>query len=172
MPLHKNGEFTDDTWHVVDDESPLEPGRASIVSFDRLLGEADLSAFDGPLGVTLRPGEPVEKLEPLLDQLALVALEFPKFTDGRAYSSAKILRERFGFKGEIRAVGDVLVDQYQFMLRCGFDAFEIAKGRPLESWSKANVAMSLAYQADGSSRHGPTQSIFESRRQARNSLAA
>ena len=60
-----------------------------------------------------------------VQRFALVALEFPKFRDGRAYSYARLLRERYGFKGELRAVGDVLLEQLFFMLRTGFDAFEL-----------------------------------------------
>jgi uncharacterized protein (DUF934 family) len=77
------------------------------------------------LGVVLQPGEPVERVAGLLDQLSLVALAFPAFNDGRSFSKAELLRSRHGFAGKVRAVGQVLVDQLPHMLRVGFDEFEI-----------------------------------------------
>ena len=81
----------------------------------------------------------------------VVALEFPKFRDGRAYSYARLLRERYGFKGELRAVGEVLLEQLFFMLRTGFDAFEIESADPLEDYRTALADFSVWYQptADG-----------------------
>ena len=81
----------------------------------------------------------------------MVALAFPKFRDGRAYTSARLLRERFGFKGEVRAVGDVLREQAGFMVRCGFDAFEPADGSTPEDWERAAQRFRHVYQraADG-----------------------
>lgn len=175
MPLLKNGDFGADPWIEIDDEAPLPP-RPAIISLKRLQSDdaAALRRSTYPLGVRLSPEDPIEALEDWTNDLDLVALEFPKFTDGRAFSSASILRERYGFRGEIRAVGDVLVDQYQFMRRCGFDAFLIREGRALESWAKAKVDMTLAYQTDNPILdHRPqAQSIFEARRQRRTQDAA
>jgi uncharacterized protein (DUF934 family) len=78
------------------------------------------------LGVLLAPGEPLERIADLLDQLSLVALAFPAFTDGRSFSKAGLLRTRHGFAGAIRATGQVLVDQLPHMLRVGFDEFEVS----------------------------------------------
>ena len=78
-----------------------------------------------PLGVRLDPGFAVESLGDLLPSLALIVIAFPSFTDGRGYSMGWLLRDRLGYKGELRATGDILFDEMQFMLRCGFDAFEI-----------------------------------------------
>ncbi len=77
------------------------------------------------LGVILDPDDPLDEIIPDLQHLKMIVLNFPKFTDGRAYSTAQLLRGRLGFKGELRAVGDVLFDQLQLMQRCGFTAFEI-----------------------------------------------
>jgi len=84
---------------------------------------------------------------PDLARLALIAIEFPKFTDGRGYSVARMLRERHGFGGELRAVGWVLRDQLQYLERCGFTAFELKPGKPLESGLEAFGEISVAYQA-------------------------
>ena len=90
---------------------------------------ADFLAGGNFAAVRIEPGEDVRLLNPHLDRLKLVEIAYPKFRDGRGYSSARILREA-GFKGEIRAAGDVLVDQIEFMRRVGFDSF--APARPLD----------------------------------------
>jgi uncharacterized protein (DUF934 family) len=97
--------------------------------------------------VRLEPDEAVEDLAGDLQRLALVALAFPKFRDGRPYSAAALLRERYGFKGEIRAVGEVLRDQADFMIRCGFDAYEPADGSTPEDWNRAEHRFRHVYQA-------------------------
>ena len=76
----------------------------------------------------------------------MIALEFPKFTDGRSYSHARLLRDRYGFTGELRAVGNVLRDQFQFMLRCGFDSLEVAEARQIEGWAEAVSEIEGFYQ--------------------------
>ncbi|NIJ18969.1 uncharacterized protein (DUF934 family) [Sphingomonas naasensis] len=95
-----------------DDEAHDEPA----VSIDAFLGQSNATS------VRIEAGEDARQLIPFLDRLALVEIDFPRFRDGRGYSSARILREA-GYKGEIRASGDVLVDQMLFMRRCGFDSF-------------------------------------------------
>lgn len=95
-----------------DDEPHDEPA----VSIDAFLGQSNATA------VRIEAGEDARALIPFLDRLALVEIDFPRFRDGRGYSSARILREA-GYTGELRASGDVLVDQMLFMRRCGFDSF-------------------------------------------------
>ena len=82
----------------------------------------------------------------MLDEVTLLAVEFPKFTDGRGYSIARILRDRYGYTGELRAVGDVLHDQLLFMARCGFDAFELKAGKDIDGALAAFDAFSVYYQ--------------------------
>ena len=86
-----------------------------------------------------------------LQELAVIALEFPAFRDGRAYSYARLLREKYDFRGELRAVGDVLLEQLHFMVRTGFDAFEIQSDNPLADFEVAAADFSVWYQptADG-----------------------
>jgi len=81
-----------------------------------------------------------------------VALAFPKFLDGRHYSNARVLRERYGFKGELRASGDVLREQAQFLLRCGFDAFEASDGSTPEQWEAATRRFRHVYQRGADDR--------------------
>ena len=81
----------------------------------------------------------------------IFVLEFPKYTDGRAYSAARLLRDRYGFQGQVRASGDVLIDQYGMMQRCGFNAYEIRDDADVPSWQAAEKHISSHYQpaADG-----------------------
>ena len=177
MPLLKNGEWIEDAWRYIADDEKLPATGPKIVTLARLLGDdAEYLFHCGcQLGVRLTSGEKVEDLEPWLPRLGLVALDFPKFADGRAFSSAAILRRRYRFKGEIRATGEVLVDQYQFMRRTGFDSFEVAEGRALESWQKADIEMDVVYQYDdlapgnGQSR---ALDVWRARRDARLAVAA
>jgi len=130
-----------------DDAAPTSPG-AVILSLARFQKEGELLLSQGVrVGVRLEPDEPVEGLAYDLPRLVLVALAFPKFRDGRAYSAAALLRERYKFGGEVRAVGDVLRDQALAMLRCGFDAFEPADGATVEDWGHALQRFRHVYQA-------------------------
>ena len=126
MRFYKDGAFIDDPWHSLPDgEAPS--GAPVVMSLSAWLALGDERAtVNTPVGVRLDAGEMVDALLPDLDRLSMLALSFPKFGDGRAFSKAALLRGRHGFKGEIRAVGDVLWDQLQLMRRCGFDAFLIA----------------------------------------------
>ena len=138
MRLYKNGAFVEDSWRAVADEGPIDgPSILSLKRWTELRDTGDGS--NAPIGVKLEAGEPVDAILPDLDRLSLVALAFPKWADGRSFSKASMLRGQYGFKGEIRAVGDVLWDQLQLMRRCGFDAFEIDNEptiRALESGKK------------------------------------
>lgn len=101
----------------------------------------------GPLGVRLTPADPVEEIAALLPRLALVALEFPSPGEGRGYSQARLLRERLGFTGELRAVGaGVRQDQVFLLARCGFDAIELAAGEDAQAARRAWQRYDVAYQ--------------------------
>ena len=140
-----------DAWTTLEDGEDLVPGPV-IVSLARFGAEAEeLLAGERPVGVRLRSDEGVEGLAYDLPRLALVALEFPKFRDGRALTSAQLLRERFRFGGEVRAVGEVLREQAFFMVRCGFNAFVPSDGSSAEEWAGAAARYRHVYQshADG-----------------------
>lgn len=153
MPLLRNGAVIGDRWRRLADDDPLPGSDAVIVTLARWRADRALAGRRGPLGLALKNSEPAQALADDLRYFELIALEFPKFTDGRAYSQARILRERLGFTGELRATGQVLLDQLLFMQRCGFDAFEIAKGEPVEAWKKATESFSVFYQPTGDGRH-------------------
>lgn len=152
MPLIKGGRVVEDIWRFVSDDAALPERGAVIVSLERWQREREaMLARAAPLGVRLKAGQHPQSVADEIAAFALIALEFPKFTDGRAYSYARLLRERYGYRGELRAVGQVLRDQLLFMHRCGFDAFEIAKDDAVEAWLKALGEISVWYQptADG-----------------------
>lgn len=97
-------------------------------------------AGSGELGVWLAAGEDVAALADDVANLQVIALQFPKFTDGRSYSAATLLRSRYGYRGELRAIGYVLRDQFNYMTRCGFDALEPQAGRYSDEQLEAAVA--------------------------------
>lgn len=131
------------TWgeELVDDQPVVLPLSILLEKAEELEGR------NLPLGVVIRAGEDVEDLGPVLDRLSLVALDFPAYTDGRGYSSARVLREHLGFQGEIRAIGDVLADQLRFMLRCGFSSAQLAPHVKEDAALRALQRFSGAYQA-------------------------
>jgi uncharacterized protein (DUF934 family) len=141
----------EDPFTYVADDQDIPQGDV-ILSLARFEAEGDRLLSEGrAVGVRLKSDEEAETLAYDLPRIAVVALEFPKFRDGRAYTNARILRERYGFKGELRAVGDVLREQAHFMLRCGFDAFEPADGSSAQQWQAVTQRFSHVYQraADG-----------------------
>ena len=139
-----------DSLRFRDDEPADEPA----VSLDAFLDQPNA------VSVRIEGGDDVRRLGPALDRLKLVEIDFPRFRDGRGYSSARILRE-MGYIGELKAVGDVLVDQLLFMRRCGFDSFDPAQAIDLAVAKRALTEYDFVYQqaADGRApvwklRHG------------------
>jgi uncharacterized protein (DUF934 family) len=141
-----------DAWHL------LEPGAdlAALPDY-ALLSLADWQAahnkvaqdeeFDyAKYGVYLAPDQDPAVLKPWLAKLSLIAVQFPKFTDGRGYSIATLLRTRYGYTGELRAVGDVLRDQLFFMRRAGFDSYALREDLNAEKALAAFTDFSVMYQ--------------------------
>jgi len=128
-------------------------GARVTISHARWLKERDaLAALPAQLGLRLPNDVAVAKLAGDLDRFALIVLTFPRFTDGRAYSQARLLRGRMGFTGELRADGDVLRDQLLFMRRCGFSSFVVGARAVTEGWSKAFGEFDVFYQKTQDSR--------------------
>jgi uncharacterized protein (DUF934 family) len=153
MPLVKNGKISTDPFvHVADDEAVPEGG-AVLISAKRFLEDPALfAARVGETGVIWPNNRDLDDLVPHLGQVVVVALVFPSFRDGRAYSQARLLRERHGYKGELRATGQVLRDQFVFMLRAGFDAFEVKKESDAEAFTVTVKRYSVFYQPTGDGR--------------------
>jgi uncharacterized protein (DUF934 family) len=162
MPLLKNNTLITDTWLHADADGEIPAAGDVIVPFARLMKEFDALAMRADrLGVRLGNVDRAEALATFLPRLSVIVLPFPAFNDGRAYSIARQLRQ-MGYRGELRATGNVLPDQLQLMLQVGFDAFEITERFPLELWQKASRQMSLAYQR-GLFRRGAEAEIWTER---------
>ncbi len=145
------GDFAPDAFTSVADDAALPEG-AVLVSLARFQKDRDaLLARNTPIGVQLKAEENPEGLGEDLQRLSLVALEFPKFRDGRAFSWARMLRTRLGFKGQIRAVGDFLFDQINYQHRVGFDAWVVPDDFSVAQFRQALSEMTNVYQpsADG-----------------------
>jgi uncharacterized protein (DUF934 family) len=123
------------------------PSGPCILSLSRL--QQDEAVRNAPhlrLGVALPVDQPAEVLAPYLDRLSLVAVNFPTFRDGRGFTQARSLREHLAFSGEIRATGNILPDQYVFLLRCGITTVEIKDGADPAAWQNAADRFSFTYQ--------------------------
>jgi uncharacterized protein (DUF934 family) len=126
MPLIKGGKIVDDVWAFVEDGHELSPGGCITVSLGRFLSEHEqLLHRNRSIGVRLQVSDDPGLLAPHLDNIHLIELQFPKYTDGRGFSQSQLLRRRYQYKGEIRAIGQVLRDQLRLMIRSGFDAMQI-----------------------------------------------
>ncbi|MFO7306127.1 MAG: DUF934 domain-containing protein [Gammaproteobacteria bacterium] len=144
--LIKQREIVVDEWRYAD-EDPQGRSRALILPFARWKAEREQWwLWDGRLGVRLGPTDPVAELEHDFLRISLVAIEFGSIGEGRGYSQAQILRRRFKFTGELRAVGYVQREQLFYLARCGFDAFELREGEDLEAALSAFDEFSVAYQ--------------------------
>ena len=153
MPLVKDGKIAADLFVHVPDGAELPGDGAILVPAARFLEDPQaLLAHAGKLGVIWPNNRDIDDLVPYLDRLAAIALVFPSFRDGRAYSQARLLRERYAFEGELRATGQVLRDQFVFMLRAGFDAFEVKKESDAEAFAATVKRYSVFYQPTGDGR--------------------
>lgn len=153
MALIKHGRLVDSDFVDASGAEAIPASGPVIVSLEQWQAErAALLARGTPLGIRLRSDQPPELVADDLPHFGVVALEFPRFRDGRAYSYARLLRERYGYTGEVRAVGDVLLDQLFFMLRSGFDAFELHSADPVGDYETAVAEFSVWYQPTGDGR--------------------
>ena len=146
----RNRRVENDAWHFVGvpDRAPSASGEGPVVVPLALWREQreTLLARGTPVGVWLAPGDDPAAIADDLHRLALVAVHFPKFTDGRGYSTAALLRTRHGYRGELRAFGDVGRDQLYYLARCGFDSFRLADHRDPEAALAAFGDFTVRYQ--------------------------
>ncbi|MDQ3337839.1 MAG: DUF934 domain-containing protein [Myxococcota bacterium] len=148
MQIIRKRAIVDDDFVHVPDGAELPPTDVKpIVTLARYRDQAGQLVERYPtLGVRITSDKLPSDIAQI-QRLALIAIEFPRFTDGRGYSVARMLRERHGFTGELRAVGWVLRDQLHYMERCGFDAFELQPGKSLESALEAFAEFTVSYQS-------------------------
>ena len=153
MPLVKHGKIVGDGFIQLADDAAIPNDGDILVSAARFLEDPQgLAHRAGRTGVIWPNNRDVDDLVPWLYRLAVIALVFPSFRDGRAYSQARLLRERHGFRGELRATGQVLRDQFVFMLRAGFDAFDVKKQSDAEAFANTAKRYSVFYQPTGDGR--------------------
>ncbi len=150
MPkLIKNNAIIEDNFEVIakDFEGEL-PKQDAFIPLQRFLADESLTTSNNlSVGVWLDSDEDPTALEPHLNKLSAIAINFPAFGDGRGYSYARILRDQYGFKGELRAIGDVLHDQLFYLKRCGFDAYAVREDKNIETAIQGLNDFSNAYQA-------------------------
>jgi uncharacterized protein (DUF934 family) len=152
VPLITGDAIAPDAFVTLADDAPLPESGGAIVSLARFQKERDsLLARNSPIGVQLKSDENPELLGADAQRFSVIALEFPKFRDGRAFSWARMLRTRLGFTGQVRAMGDFLYDQIAYQKRVGFDAWVVPEGFTIEQFHRALTEMTNVYQpsADG-----------------------
>ena len=146
MQIIKDREIVEDNWLHLDDEAELV-SRNITISLARWQAEHEILVdHNGSLGLRLSGNDPLEEIVPDLANFSLIVLIFPVFPDGRCYSFARLLRDRYDFTGEIRAQGDVLHDQLFYMTQCGINSFEMANPEAIESALVAFDDFSESYQ--------------------------
>ena len=150
----KNGQIVDDAWLVLKLSEEQAPESVALPDTPTLLPLAvwlahkdEILARKQPVGIWLESNEGPESIANDLKHFTIIGVNFPKFADGRGYSTARLLRERFAYSGEIRALGDVLRDQLFLLKRCGFDAFAVREGKDIEAALAGLNAFSESYQA-------------------------
>ncbi len=147
MPIIKDGAVIDDPWLVIDDQEPVPVSQPVMVSLTRWQAERDaLRGRNGMVGVRMQTTDLADEIADDVGHLDLIAIEFPAIGEGRGYSTGRLLRERHGFTGELRAVGPLVRDVFLFLKRCGFDAVEARDDAEAAAWSDAVGAFTVAYQ--------------------------
>lgn len=150
----KDNQVVEDSWQRID----VEGENAALPAGDIIVPYAywknnrkQLQDREGNFGVCVSGDEMIEDVAGDLENFKMIALDFPVFKDGRSYSHARLLRDRFGYTGELRAVGDILRDQLFFLRRCGFDSFQLREDKDIENALKGFSDFSVTYQtaADG-----------------------
>ena len=156
-----------DSWTHVADGAVLPPDRPATISLERWKAERDgLTGRNLPLGIRLESHERIEEILPDLPRFALIALDFPNLNDGRHFTTARLLRDRYGYRGQLRATGQVLRDQIDLMKRCGFDTFELATGKDAASAVVAFEEINVVYQPAADARLTAAQLRHPQRKQA------
>ena len=139
--------INNDPWLLLTEEDPIPSHGDLIVPYSRWQAEREgLLEHNGRLGIVIGNGVSVDSIKNDLAHFELIAIEFPEFKDGRGYSYAKLLRERYGFSKEIRAIGNVLRDQLAYMERCGINAFALESGKDAANAMLAFNEFSMSYQ--------------------------
>jgi uncharacterized protein (DUF934 family) len=147
MALLRHGALQPNSWRFVGDDAAIPVDEPVTVSLKRWQAECEiLRGRNAPVGVRLKNDEQALALGEDVHRLSLIEVEFPKFTDGRAFSQARILRDKLGYRGELRGIGNILRDQYFYMTRCGIDSVELPEDKPIDGYLAALKEFSAWYQ--------------------------
>ena len=145
--LLKDNQIIDDSWLILDDSAETLPSGNILLSLEQWQQFSDqLSQHNGELGLWLEGNAEIDAVIDSLKQLSLIAIKFPKFVDGRGFSLARLLRERYNYNGELRAIGEFIRDQLYLLKRCGFNAFQLTEDQDLSEASKSLSDFSETYQ--------------------------
>lgn len=161
----ETGFIENDPWVIETDEVKASGDQKPLLTLDELIAKADESNDVG-FGVVIKPADDVLKLEPYLYRLEIVAVAFPAFNDGRAFSHASLLRQRLGYTNELRAVGDVLIDQVPLMLRVGIDSFAVTNETAIRRLSEKRLP-SIPHHYQPAVRDAEAGKGYSWRRQAK-----
>lgn len=150
--IYNDGSLRNDEWQLITSDeglslAELSKGNLILPADFWLANRSALEQQNRQQGIWLDSDILLEDIAGQLLTVELIAINFPVFTDGRGYSTARLLRERYGYAGEIRAIGDVLQDQLCYMRRCGFDSYQLKEGKCIESAAKALFPFKETYQA-------------------------
>jgi uncharacterized protein (DUF934 family) len=148
MPqILKDTQVVSDNWILLDENADSIPNGDILLSFEQWQNFAEqLSNHSGSIGVWLEGHAEIEQIiEPLLN-LPLIAINFPKFADGRGFSAARLIRERYNYSGELRAIGGFIRDQLYLLKRCGFNAFQFSDENELSDAAESLKDFSENYQ--------------------------
>lgn len=147
MPVaDRNGPVSADPWVKLADDAAV-PSGSVIVSFARLKNDNNaIFAAASAVGVEVPSDVKIEELLPFLPRLNLVMVRFANMRDGRPFSVGRLLRERHGFTGDLRSIGDIIPDQVLFLLRCGYTSFDVADSFSLDALKRCVNAYSAWYQ--------------------------
>ena len=146
MKIIKDKQIVEDSWVHLADETTLSSGNITVSLTRWKQEQTTLSNYNGDIGIRLTPDDTLDDISTDLNNIPLIALEFPAFTDGRSFSHARLLRERYQFTGEIRAIGNYMLDQVFYLMRVGVNAFELTNTKELNVALNSMSDFSVRYQ--------------------------
>ena len=147
MPIIKDQQISENTWRFVADDAPLVDGDITVSVQRWSQDKAALLQRNSKVGIRLAPADLVDAISDDLPAISLIELNFPAFNDGRSFSQARLLRSRYGYQGEIRAVGNYMADQVFYLHRVGVNAFEFNNPKDVDLALSAVNDFSVRYQA-------------------------
>ncbi len=154
MPVLNTTDVIEDSWVTVEDGAPIPASTPVILSWERIAAEGDaVLAGNAPRGVVISSDFDVAKLLPLISRLGLIVVRPNNFKDGRMFSVGRLLRQRYGFNGDLRVVGEFIPDQVPFLVRCGFTSFDVAPTFDIPATQRLLKNFAFNYQSGVTDRN-------------------